>query len=177
VTGGSAIVLGAPELGDELVRLRPWRLDDAPALAAAWNDSAIVAGSMPPDERTQASATRWIEGWELRRSTGVALDMVVADPTDDRVVGEIGLSRFDGRRRAAMIGWWVAAPERGRGIATRAVRTVVDWVLDPERLDAVLAEIDGTNLASAHVALNAGFVELRPAADDHAAVYACASTG
>ena len=177
MTDEPAIVLGTPDLGDELVRLRPWRLDDAASLVAAWEDPAILAGSSPPDERTLASATLWIEGWELRRSTGVALDMVVADPTDDRVVGEVGLSGFDRRRRAAMIGWWVAAPERGRGIATRAVATLVDWVLAPDRLDSVVAEIGGGNSASVHVAREAGLVELRPASGGHPAVYACRSTG
>lgn len=177
MTDAAAIVLGTPDLGNEFVRLRPWRPDDAPALVAAWQDPSILAGSIPPDDRTPAGATRWIEGWELRRSSGVALDLVVADPGDDRVLGEIGLSRFDRTRRAAMIGWWTAAPERGRGIATRAVTTLVDWVLDAGRLDAVVAEIAADNHASVHVARVAGFVELRPAGEDRAAVYARRSAG
>ena len=46
---------------------------------------------------------------------------MVADPDDDRVLGEVGFARFDVRRRAAVLGWWVAAPERGRGVAVQAL--------------------------------------------------------
>lgn len=173
----STIVLGTPDLGDELVRLRPWRPADVAALVDAWHDPEILAGSDPPTERTVAYARHWIDGWELRRTSGVALDLVVADPGDDRVLGEVGLYRFDADRRAAMIGWWVAAPERGRGVATRAVVTLVDWVLDGERLDAVIAEISGSNVASVRVASQAGFLRVRPASEDRPAVYTCRSTG
>lgn len=171
MTDGPSIVLAVPDLADEFVRLRPWRVADVEALVAAWHAPDIVAGSTPPADRTPAAARRWIEGWEDRRLTGRALDLVVADPTDDRVLGEVGLSRFDAARRAALIGWWVARVERGQGIATRAVGTVVDWALDDGRLDAVIAEIGADNAASMRVAQLCGFDVLRAATSDAAAVF------
>jgi RimJ/RimL family protein N-acetyltransferase len=170
VNGAPTIVLPIPDLGDELVRLRPWRVGDADALVAAWHDPEIVAGSSPPAVRSEEAAVRWIQGWDQRRVAGLAVDLVVADPGDDRVLAEVGLSRFDPRRRAAMIGWWVAAPERGRGVAGRAVEMLVDWSLEAG-LEALVAEITEGNVASVQVAERCGFVMLRPATAAVPAVY------
>ena len=167
----AAIVLDVPDLADDVVRLRPWRADDASALAAAWTDPAILAGSRPPDDRSEKAARRWIEGCDLRRRAGVALDLVITRVAEDTVVGEVGLSRFDTTRRAVMAGWWVAAEARGQGLAVRAVRSLVDWALDEGQLLAVIAEIAADNPASEGVARSSGFSMLRHADDDSPAVW------
>lgn len=166
---GSRIVLEVPDLGDDRVRLRPWHPDDAPALVEAWNDPVVIAGTRPPDDRSERAARRWIEGWEIRRRAGVALDLVVTGPDDDRVRGEVGLSGFDVSRKAAMVGWWLGPDSRGRGYASAAVDLVADWVVGGGHLTALLARIDPANPASARVADRAGFVVLqagRDGADD-----------
>ena len=99
---------GASDLADDVVRLRPWRLSDAPALAAAWQDVEIAARLPVPGDRDRTAASRWIEGWEARRRAGSALDLVICESPDDDVCGEIGISRIDMRTRAALIGWWLA---------------------------------------------------------------------
>lgn len=165
-----SIVLDVPDLAAGPWRLRAWRSDDAGALVAAWHDPDVIAGSVPPPDRDAHQARRWIAGCDERRRAGVALDLAVVDG-DDAVVGEVGLGRFDATRRAAMIGWWVARPARGQGVATAAVGLVADWALDPTRLDALVAEIGADNTASRRVAGAAGFTEARPAGDDRPSVW------
>ena len=41
-------------MAEAAVSLRPWRRGDAAALAAAWADPDIVAGSQPPEDRSVA---------------------------------------------------------------------------------------------------------------------------
>ncbi len=166
-----AIVLEVPDLDDGVVALRPWEVADASCLAAAWTDPAILAGARPPDDRSEKAARRWIEGCDLRRRAGVALDLVITGAGDDTVIGEVGLSRFDIARRAAMVGWWVAADFRGEGHASRGVRALVDWALDDGRLLAVIAEIGADNPASEGVARASGFEVLRPAGDGRPGVW------
>lgn len=161
-----SVVLEVPDLADDTVRLRAWRSDDAPALVSAWHDPAVIAGSRPPEDRSVRFARRWIAGCETRRLAGVALDLVVAAVDDDAVLGEVGLSRFDTERLAAMAGWWVVEEARGRGVATRAVDLLAAWVLAEGPLVAVVAEIAGDNVASERVASAAGFDLLRPAAEN-----------
>jgi len=151
------IVLEVPDLATETIRLRPWRGDDAATLSLAWHDPDIIAGSRPPVDRSVPAASHWIEGCEVRRQAGVAFDLVIAACDDDRVLGEVGFSRFDVGRRAALMGWWVHPEERGRGVAGEAVGSLTEWALNDGGLVAILAEIDPTNVASERVAQRAGF--------------------
>lgn len=166
------LVLEVPDLAADGIRLRPWCLDDAPSLSRAWHDPAIVAGSTPPPDRSVDAAAAWIAGCDERRRAGVALDLVIA-ADDGQVLGEVGFSRFDHDRRAALMGWWVHEEARGRGVASRAVRMIADWVLESTWVDHVLAEIGAENSASEAVARAAGFEPLatgvwrRSAAPEH----------
>ena len=84
------------------------------------------------------------------------MDLAVTDPPSGTVIGEVGLSKLDPVRRAALIGWWIAAGWRGQGRASEAVRLVVDWTLSEGPLEAVMAEIGADNPASMAVARRAG---------------------
>ncbi len=159
-----AIVLDVPDLGCETFRLRQWRIEDAPDLVEAWKDPKILSDSVAPEKRSLRDARKWISRTDVRRRAGVALDLVVADSRDDSLLGEVSLYRFDKARRAALISWWLAAPARGHGIATRAVNMLAEWALAGP-LTAVIAEISETNLKSVELARRCGFELLRPAGD------------
>ena len=150
-----------PPLADDLVRLRPWRLDDAPALAAAWEDEEVRKWTAAPARATEGLARSWIASEEIRRRQGAALDLVVspAAPGDDTVLGEVGLVTMAGGPSRAEVGWWTAAPHRRRGIATRAVTLFAGWCRDELGIE-LFAEVDPDNPASVWVAESAG-VRLR----------------
>ena len=146
-----------PALADDAVRLRPWRTDDAPALAAAWADEAIRRWTAVPAGPSEEHARRWIGGAELRRQQGVALDLVVSpsDPADDTVLGEVGIVTMAGGPDRAEVGWWTAPAHRRQGIATRAVTLFAGWCRDELRIE-LFAEVDPDNPASLWVAEAAG---------------------
>lgn len=153
--------LPQPPLGDGVVRLRPWRPADAPALVAAWSDREVARWSPPPRQHALVDARRWIDGTPRLRERGLALDLVIAAVAPgDRVLGEVGLSDFDDDR--ATIGYWVGAAERGRGHATRAVRMLSTWALQHLGLAEVTATVDPANRASLAVLRRAGFTAEAP---------------
>lgn len=151
--GRSPLPLPSPPLADGVVRLRPWRADDAPALAAAWADPEVQRWTAVPDRRSVDDAARWIAGEAERRRRGLALDLVVspADPDDGAVLGEVGLGPIDWAAGRANLGWWVAAPARGRGVASRAAALLAAWTVATLGL-AVDVDVDPANPASARVA-------------------------
>ena len=126
--------------------LRHWRLDDAPALDAAWADPDITRGNPPP---AGLGAARWIAGVEVRWARRLALDLVITTP-DGAVAGEVGLSGFTTDPARAELGVWVAAPHRRAGLARSAVQTVAGWALDPDglALEHLWARTDPANTAA-----------------------------
>ena len=147
-----------PPLVVDGLELRRWAIGDWEDLMEAWADPEIRRWTAVPDDVSSDAATRWIAGDERRLEAGMALDLVGVAVDDGRVLGEVGLSTFDPQRSAARIGWWVAASERGRGVATSMVGALTAWAhVGPLALHAVVAEVDSANPASAAVARAAGF--------------------
>jgi len=149
-----ALALPDPPLADPAagIALRPWRPTpgDTAALAEAW-----AAAGRQPGEPPEA----WIAGDAGRRAAGLALDLAVA--VGESAVGEVGLRNVDAGRRRAEIGWWIAPDQRGRGLATAAVRLLAGWALGPPcGLVQVWARIDPANVPSARVAAGAGLRRL-----------------
>jgi RimJ/RimL family protein N-acetyltransferase len=135
--------------------LRPWRLSDAPALAGHANDRGIwqnLRDTFPHPYTTQDAEYFLSMGADNQR------DLHLAFEVDGEAVGSIGVHfKTDVRRRSAEIGYWLARPYWGRGLATTAVQTVAEYVFahfDVCRLYAVVFE---SNLASARVLEKAGF--------------------
>ena len=143
-----------PPLRSGEVVLRPWRLDDAPALAAAWADEEIRRWTGVPRRRDEAAAERWIGADPRRRSAWLSLDLVVE--RGGAVAGEVGLSAFAEARTTAEIGWWTGPDHRGLGVATAAVRLVAGWAGAGLGLATVTARCAEANAASIAVARHAG---------------------
>lgn len=151
------LALPQPPLGDGVVRLRPWQAADAPALATAWSDPAVARWSAPPAARSLVDARRWIDGTPVLRDRGLSLDLVIAGiGARPEVLGEVGLASFDDDG-GAQIGYWIAAPHRRHGHATRAVRLLATWAVRHLGLQRVMAEVDPANRASVGVVRRAGF--------------------
>ena len=158
VPGGPPLALPQPPLGDGVITLRPWQAQDAPALVAAWADPAVARWSAPPARRSLVDAKRWIAATPSLRSRRLALDLVVSSigPRPE-VLGEVGLSSFDDDDRSARIGYWIVSGQRGRGLATRAVRLLTASALNRYGLNTVIATVDPGNRASQVVLRRAGY--------------------
>lgn len=129
-------------------------MHDVDALVGAWADEEIRKWTRVPEKRDGPAALRWIAAEELRRDRGLALDLVISrsDPSDPTVLGEVGMVPLAGGPSRAELGWWVAAPHRRQGIATRAVGLFGTWLRDELGFADLFAEVDPDNPASVWVA-------------------------
>ena len=143
--------------GGVALELRPWRVEDAPALVAAWADAEIQRWTGVPERRDLAAAERWIAGDAERRRRELSLDLVAE--RHGEVVGEVGLSSIDRAAGTADIGWWTAAAHRRQGIATAAATLLVRWAEEEVGL-TVIARCDASNPGSVAVAERAGAMVL-----------------
>jgi RimJ/RimL family protein N-acetyltransferase len=150
--------LRAPRLSDGSVRLRPLAERDVPAIVAACADADIVRWTSTPAVYTAEDARRLLAVAATTAAAGSGLALAVTG-AGDRLIGTIGLARVSAPGGGAEIGYWLAAGARGRGVATRAVVLVRDWAHAQLGLAELVILSHRDNLASAGVALRAGFAD------------------
>jgi RimJ/RimL family protein N-acetyltransferase len=139
------------ELRDGDILLRPWRLDDIPAIVAACNDAEIQHWiPVIPRQYTEEDARAFVLG----EVPGVGRQQF-AITEGERVVGSIGMHVNDSR--TGHIGYWCAADARGRGITTRALRLLSEHSLEELGLERLELITDPDNRASQRVAEKVGF--------------------
>lgn len=146
------IPLPDPPLRAGDLLLRPWHLDDAAALVAAWADPEIQRWTGVPEDRGRSAVERWIAGDARRRRRHLSLDLVI--DRGGAVAGEVGLSDLDRAAGSAAIGWWTAPAHRGAGVASRAAALLARWTEAALGLTPV-ARCDPANPASLAVARHA----------------------
>lgn len=139
------------ELRDGNLVLREWAEDDIPALIAAVDDPEIARWIPPiPYPYTEADARAFLSG-EVSPA-----DYRLAMTLDGHVVGGIGMG-VNSHEYRGTIGYWVAAPARGRGVCTRALRLLSRHALEELDLQRLELITDPDNRASQRVAEKVGF--------------------
>jgi RimJ/RimL family protein N-acetyltransferase len=143
---------------DDLVALRPWRADDAPALAVACDDPDVQRWTLVPDRYTESDAEAFIAYATESLERGASVEVAMVAPADPRaLLGSIGLLNIDWDREQAEVGYWTAAHARRRGVATRAVGLLSVWAFAELPLTRLHLTPFAANTASQRVAERAGY--------------------
>jgi RimJ/RimL family protein N-acetyltransferase len=143
------------ELRDDLIVLREWRLEDAPAIEAACRDPEI-AHWIPfiPRPYTRADAEEYLaaclESGDERRP------FAIVDAGSGELLGSIDMG-VNSLGYRGHIGYWITAEARGRGVCTRALGLLSLWAFDELGLERLELITDPDNAASQRVAEKVGF--------------------
>jgi len=136
--------------------LRPWEETDTPALVRHADNPRIAAMMRDgfPSPYTRDDARRFIA-----MAAGSA-NLLLAIEADGEAMGGIGIHPLnDVYRKTAEIGYWLAEPYWGRGIATGAVRGVVPAAFERFEIIRLQAGIFSNNPASMRVLEKCGFFQ------------------
>jgi RimJ/RimL family protein N-acetyltransferase len=121
------------------IRLRPWRLDDAPALLDAFADPAPYLPWLPfardANRTLDACRESILRFAALRARTDPPADdftFAIADRATDTPLGSTGLHRIVHAAHEAEIGYWLHPAHRAQGLATHAVATLISWAFTPQ---------------------------------------------
>jgi RimJ/RimL family protein N-acetyltransferase len=147
-----------PPLSDGEILLRAKTSRDVEALVEICSDPEIPRWTRVPSRYTPEDALAWMAASELELAAGRSIDWLVVD-ADGEILASVAIQDIKHEHGAAEIGYWVAAPARGRGIATRAVRLVAEWARRELGLRTLEIRAHEDNAASQGVARAAGFVE------------------
>ncbi len=143
--------------GDGIV-LRPWRRGDIHALYQAVRESIGTVGRWLPwchERYARSDSEAWIERCLSVWAAGEEFPFAIFDTDGSRVLGGVGLNKFDRYRRMANLGYWVRASAERQGIATQAVRRISTFGFDLgfAQFEIVAAS---DNIASRRVAEKSG---------------------
>jgi RimJ/RimL family protein N-acetyltransferase/nitrite reductase/ring-hydroxylating ferredoxin subunit len=146
-----------PPLTDGVIALRPFKAEDAPAIAAACQDPEIPRWiPIIPVPYTEADARGFIlltlQAWH----DGSGYEFAIVEAATDRYVGSIGLHLGPNPRRHA-VGYLVAPEARRRGYAVRALRLLTRWGFESVGIERLALWTLPGNVASQAVAEKAGF--------------------
>jgi len=143
------------ELHEEGLLLRPWQMEDAPAVEAACRDPEISYWiPFVPSPYTRADAETYLRG--CIESGDERHPFAIVDAETGELLGSIDMG-VNSTGYRGHIGYWVAADARGRGVCTRALRLLARWALEELRLQRLELITDPENVASRRVAERVGF--------------------
>ncbi len=139
------------------MRLRPPRDGDAGWIAESVADPEIPRWTRIRSPYTKDDAFAWIALADSMLRAGTAYHLVITGVPDGELLGSVGLEIHDSPALHGEIGYWVAAPARAKGVATRAVTLLAGWALEQLPLPVVEIHVLPPNRPSHAVARKAGF--------------------
>lgn len=137
------------------VALRAWALGDADALRTAVRSSDDLDRQLGGVDLRDRNACERFLAEHLVPVTEAGRHFAVE--VDGLAVGNVSVSHIERRHSTAWLSYWLAAPARGRGTATRALATAAAWAFAGPRLVRLELGHRTDNPASCAVATRAGF--------------------
>jgi [ribosomal protein S5]-alanine N-acetyltransferase len=147
-----------PTLNTERLCLRKISIDDVPSLVKYANNKNIsdYVLNIPYPYREPDAVFRIsyvVQGF--KNKSRYVFAMVLKESNE--LIGEVGL-HFDGNSAIAQLGYWVGEPFWNKGIATEAIKAVLQFAFETLGLNLVYATCHVDNGASGKVLLNNGMV-------------------
>jgi RimJ/RimL family protein N-acetyltransferase len=150
--------IAAPTLSDGEIGVRPLAPADIPDILAACADPEIPRWTRVPSPYTREDAERFIAIAATEAAAGAGAALAIAG-AGGRLIGTVGLMEVDRERGYGELGYWIAAPARGRGAASRAVALLRDWAHAELGLREIEILAHRDNRPSQRVAERAGFTD------------------
>ena len=105
------------------------------------------------------STLEFLEQSAAEAASGEAVGLLACDASG-ALVGSFSIMDLHAAPDYGEIGYWLAAPARGRGFATRGVRLLTDWGHRVLGLDRIEIIVHRDNAASHRVPERAGYERL-----------------
>lgn len=161
---GQPLIL--PELETARTRLRSLTSEDAPALYRIFSDPEAMRYYDVEPFTQAAQADELVTFFEKRQVTGTGcrwgIELISNGASATRhsagLVGTIGFNRFERTAvRRAVLGYDLVREVWGQGLATEAVRAVIEYGFSELGLNRIEAYTEPENVASQRVLEKAGF--------------------
>ena len=149
--------------------LRRHRIDDLEAfISFLAHPTATRYMAFTADQKTPAGARQMLEYVIASYETDEpVVSLSIADPTTDTYLGSCGLNPLPDEN-AYEIYYTILPVYQGQGLATEAIRAMIDFAFSEAGIDRVVAFVVPENIASVRVAEKLGFEDAGPVKRDAA---------
>ena len=146
-----------PLHSDEFVTLRPFSVDDVPAVTQACQDRGISRWTASkPWLYDEQHVRSWITMHERWWTTGRRGALAIASAASGELVRHTSLAEMDWDAGVGTAGYWVAAPARRRGVAAQAGVLLCKWSFSLLSLSQLVLHMMIGNVASSAIREEAG---------------------
>lgn len=146
-----------PVISTERLRLRALRPGDAPALLALYADAEVMRHWIHPPWTALAQAQAAIDEARRDLASGRALHLAIETRLDGRLAGSCALYDFAPEQRRATLGYLLAAPYWGKGMARETLQALLGHGIGTLGLERIEAEVTPHNFASQSLLARLGF--------------------
>ncbi|TXF97458.1 GNAT family N-acetyltransferase [Massilia arenae] len=150
-----------PDLSTERLRLRALRPGDATELLALYADAEVMRHWIHPPWSLLAQAQAAIDEAQRDLTSGRALHLAIEARLDGRLVGSCALYDFAPEHRRATLGYLLAAPYWGKGMARETLQALLGYGIGTLGLERIEAEVTPHNVASQSLLARLGFLRER----------------
>ncbi len=140
-----------PSLTTERLQLRPFTLNDAPAVQRLAGDRDIASTTLQiPHPYEDGMAEQWIATHQESYEKGESVLFAIVARPDDTLIGAMGL-RIHPQHANAELGYWIGKSYWNRGYATEAAHAVVAHGFKVLGLHRIYAHCFSRNPSSARI--------------------------
>jgi RimJ/RimL family protein N-acetyltransferase len=144
-------------LSTERLRLRALRPGDATELLALYADAEVMRHWIHPPWTVLAQAQAAIDEAQRDLASGRALHLAIEARFDGNLAGSCALYDIAPEHRRATLGYLLAAPYWGKGLAHEALQALLGHGLGTLGLERIEAEVTPHNFASQSLLARLGF--------------------
>jgi [ribosomal protein S5]-alanine N-acetyltransferase len=149
-----------PTLQYGLITLRPTNETDIPEVYQACQDPLIPKFTTVPADYTMADATFFIRDKgpsHFLEKKELLFAITHGHNTEAMFCGVISFHSISLANHAAELGYWIAAPARGKGIGTAAAKLITEYGFTTMGFRRIEALVDVENEASKALLASAGY--------------------
>jgi ribosomal-protein-serine acetyltransferase len=148
------------ELSDGKIYIRPYEVEDIPALFEAARESASESFTrwMPwcHADYTLEESSQFVHSRDEARCNEEEFDFAIFDVEAGAFLGGVGLNQFNRQHGFANLGYWVRASRMGEGVAPAAALLCARFAFQELGLNRIEIIIATENIRSRRVAEKAG---------------------
>ncbi len=143
-----------PILIGEKVLLRPFQLEDIPAMEECLNDPEVLKFTGSSPVFTKASIHQW---YSTRNEQEDRLDLAIVKKDDDTVVGEVVINEYDESKHSMNFRILIGPKGRDQGFGSEATKLIVDYVFQNTDLKQLTLGVYAFNPRGKRVYEKVGF--------------------